>query len=221
MEKNSGHSYCEYFRYSIFMNNGDLSFRIKPFGTFGEKEDMFAMCSDRTGSDLRASCGPAASKADDMIFNRHYDHALRFSSNAGLRLHYDFSRECYTFTAGDTVSVSLLENVYAKKFGIPYRPINKKSTFSAPPAGWMTWYAVKFGACEEAVLENARLQRELFGDYGADTIWVDREWYHAALTDEHPSPMWISSIPIRKNIQTDLLMSRTVSAEKASFRPCG
>jgi len=43
----------------------------------------------------------------------------------------------------------------------------------------MTWYAVMFNGCESAVLENAQKQKELFADYGANSIWVDWEWYHS------------------------------------------
>lgn len=173
---------------TVFSPTDGEALRITGEISFGETDDVSAVCIGRQGDDLRASLGPAASKIDDAVFDRKHDRALRFSPEGRVRLRYDFSRECYTFAAEGTVTVSLLENVYADLFRIPYRPINRHSTFPTPPAGWMTWYAVKFGACEEAVLENARLQRELFGDYGANTVWVDWEWYHAALSDEHPSP---------------------------------
>ena len=42
----------------------------------------------------------------------------------------------------------------------------------------MTWYAVKFDACEEKVLKNAKWQAENLKDYGANSVWVDWEWCH-------------------------------------------
>ena len=42
----------------------------------------------------------------------------------------------------------------------------------------MTWYAVKFDASEKTVLENALFQKEHLKDFGANTVWVDWEWYH-------------------------------------------
>ena len=67
------------------------------------------------------------------------------------------------------------------QYHINYTPLNKNSTFSKPPVGWMTWYSVGFDACEETVLKNARWMSENLKKYGADCIWVDWEWCHKAL----------------------------------------
>ena len=91
------------------------------------------------------------------------------------------------------------ENVYTNRFHVKYKPINKNSTFPTPPAGWMTWYAVKFDACENAVLENTEKQKELFADYGANTVWVDWEWYHSGFDVEQGEPNihYFSPDPVR------------------------
>ena len=70
-------------------------------------------------------------------------------------------------------------------FAIKYRPINK-STFPEPPAGWMTWYAVKFDASEDVILKNAEIMRRRLFDFGANVLWVDWEWQHGVLTKEGP-----------------------------------
>ena len=68
--------------------------------------------------------------------------------------------------------------MYANKYKIDYAPINKNVTFKKPPVGWMTWYSVMFEASEETVLENTKWLSENLKKYGAETIWVDWEWYH-------------------------------------------
>ena len=81
-----------------------------------------------------------------------------------------------------SVSFYLIKDVFANKYDITYSAINKNATFKSPPMGWMTWYAVKFDACESVILENARWQSEHLKKYGANTVWVDWEWYHDTLT---------------------------------------
>lgn len=137
---------------------------------------------------MRCAYGPATSKIDDALFCRESDNALRFASNDGCRIRYDYDKKRYYFTAQSQLRIWVEENVLSSRFFVKYKPINKRNTFLTPPAGWMTWYAVMFGACEGAVLENATKQKELFGDYGANTIWVDWEWCHTKLNDENPSP---------------------------------
>lgn len=148
----------------------------------------FAMCLDRQGPDLRSACGPATSEIDDCLFDRNTDSMVQFSGSDSLRLNYDWHQGAYTFgltMAGDArFSAKVVENVYQTRFSIPYKPINKNSTFSAPPVGWMTWYAVKFDASEKTVLENARWQAENLGKYGANCVWVDWEWYHSSMKSE-------------------------------------
>ena len=154
------------------------------------KNATFAMCLGRQGADLRAACGPAAAEIDDCLFDRDTDSMVRFSGSGALRLSYDWGHGSYTFAAklavDESLHVQVVEEVYQRQFCIPYKPINKHSTFSAPPVGWMTWYAVKFGASERTVLENARWQAENLARYGANCIWVDWEWYHSSMKGEEP-----------------------------------
>ncbi len=165
---------------------------------FGDTSCLQAVCFERMGQDIRSAYGPAASKIDDALFHRETDCALHIESKKS-RIRYDFGKEAYCFTACTKLQIHVEEHVFANRFHIKYKGINKKNTFPTPPAGWMTWYAVKFDACETAVLENARKQQELFADYGANTIWVDWEWYHSAFNaeDDNPEIHYFSPDPVR------------------------
>ena len=59
----------------------------------------------------------------------------------------------------------------------------KLGGFSAPPVGWMTWYALWFGTTEEKALRNARGFMQAFGGRLAErpVFWVDWEWFHPQL----------------------------------------
>jgi len=170
---------------------------------FGKKESVEAVTFNRAGSDLRSSLGPGASKIDDALFNRDRDEALRMKSPK-FRLHYDFDAEVYGFTAQNEWSLTVEERVFETRYHVKYQRINKKNTFPTPPAGWMTWYAVKFDACEKAVLENTVKQKELFKDYGANTVWVDWEWYHSGFDLEEGDPEVHYFAPDRKKYPNGL-----------------
>ena len=149
------------------------------------------VCLDRRGMDLRAGLGPAASVADNALFDPETDAALEVRGPF-FRMRYDWKRRRFVHTmhtGGDDIvrgfSLRLLEEVYARKFGIPYAPMNKNTCFPKPSVGWMTWYAVQFDASEETVLENARFQKEHLAPYGANAIWVDWEWYHQDFSGTH------------------------------------
>ena len=165
---------------------------------FGQGDSVSAVSLDRTGSNLRSSYGPATSVIDDALFDREADRALRLLSDS-CRIKYDFRKQQYCFRARNHLSLWVEEHVFASRFSVKYKGINKKNTFPTPPAGWMTWYAVKFDACEEAVVQNAKKQKELFGDYGANTIWVDWEWYHSGFDVEEgvPGIHYFSPDPVR------------------------
>lgn len=154
---------------------------------FGCIKDLSSVSLNKEDTILRSSLGPAVSSFDNAIFNRKNDCALRFSSSEKFAISFDFEKDQYRFTANSNIQLWVEENVIANRFATNYSPINKNSTFS-PPAGWMTWYAVKFDACEQAVLENAQKLKELFSNYGANTVWVDWEWCHSALFDKEPNP---------------------------------
>lgn len=139
-------------------------------------DDTFSM-SINESSIVNVGYGPATSNKDNCLYNRDNDTALCIDGKFG----YDYERKCYTCTLTKDSFVSLKENVLADEYCFDYKKINKNSTFAKPPAGWMTWYATKFDACEGAVLDNVNWQKENLKDYGANVIWVDWEWYHDSL----------------------------------------
>lgn len=151
----------------------------------GKPEDVYPMSSQTKGSMLRAAVGPASSNKDDMLFDRLSDKALLLSGMENIRINYDWNKKKYTFKAesGDTLNgrkmgICVRSALLTNQYGIKYSPLNKDCTFRKPPAGWMTWYSVKFNACEEKVLKNAKWMSENLKEYGAEAVWVDWEWCH-------------------------------------------
>lgn len=149
------------------------------------------VCFDRRGMDLRAAYGPAASIVDNALFDYQTDSAIEVKGPS-FRMKYSWHKKHFSHTmqtGGDDVergfSLRLHENVYERKFGIPYAPMNHNTCYPSPPVGWMTWYAVQFDASEKIVLENARFQKEHLTPYGANTIWIDWEWYHQDFSGTH------------------------------------
>ncbi len=154
------------------------------------ERDTFSVNLDQRGPWLRSALGPACSAADNALFDRCTDKALEVRGEPSPRLQFCWERKGYDFRAFGKNSLHLFfsvqEDLYVRRFRLPYKPINKKNTFPEPPCGWMTWYAVQFRASEETVLENARWQKEHLADFGANTIWVDWEWYHASFDGVGP-----------------------------------
>ena len=154
------------------------------WGDHDQKETMAVNLNGATRS-LRSAYGPAASALDNALFDRDTDRAVVFGTSGKFRLRYDWQADCYAFSL-DTMgwdfarafSIRVERDVYARKFDIDYKKLNPNSTFRTPPVGWMTWYSVQFDAGEKTVLENTAWQKEHLKKYGADTIWVDWEWYH-------------------------------------------
>jgi hypothetical protein len=189
-----------------FACRGDLDIHVAGGLRWGEdmRRDTFAVSLDRQGPDLRCAHGPAASSVDRALFDRRRDAALELRTSSPARLSYDWEREAYRFrlnTAGQDYnkgfSLRVHEQVFARKFNVTYHPVNPRASFDGPPVGWMSWYAVQFDAGEEKVLENARWQAAHLRDYGANTIWVDWEWYHSnfagvgpdGIDTFHPDPV--------------------------------
>lgn len=147
-----------------------------------DSADVFAVSVDREVRDVRSGIGAAISTIDNAIYNRKTDTAVVVGEPKKTKLCYDRAKDEYSFEfmadADNEFSIGVKENILADKYHIKFSPINKNSTFKTPPVGWMTWYAVKFDASEETVLENAKFQAENLKDFGANTIWVDWEWYH-------------------------------------------
>ena len=157
------------------------------FAQLGEhcQRDIMAVNLKGAGRALRSAYGPAASIHDNALFDRDTDSAVVFETSGKFRLRYDWNADCYGFTVNTmgwdfarAFKVHVEKDVYARKFDIDYKKVNPNSTFRTPPVGWMTWYAVQFEAGEKTVLENTKWQEENLKKYGADTIWVDWEWYH-------------------------------------------
>lgn len=169
----------------------NCSVRFEGDLNWGDCENTYAAATNAKNGIFRSALGPAASKNDDMLFDRLTDHALIFQGDT--RITYDWEKKNYVFSAtigAEGFCVADKENLLSGIYNITYKPVNRNSTFSAPPVGFMTWYSVKFDACEEVVLRNARWLSENLKDYGANCIWLDWEWCHkdmAGLRDDGAS----------------------------------
>lgn len=147
--------------------------------------DIFPVCLFRKNNDFRCAVGKASTALDHAIYNRKFDYAISVGAPEQVEIFFNSNSNSYTFVTeislNENVQISFKENILANMYDITFSPINKNSTFSKVPVGWMTWYAVKFDASQEKVLTNALWQSQNLKDYGADTIWVDWEWYHNAM----------------------------------------
>lgn len=152
----------------------------------GSTEECFAINSKDTATEaIRCAIGPAVSLYDNAVYNKQTDSAFCVEGCHDFKMFYDWNSGEYKFkmsTMTEGVAEIILfkykENILANKYDIDFVPLKKRGKYDAPPAGWMTWYAVKFDASEEKVLSNARFQAEHLKDFGANTVWVDWEWYH-------------------------------------------
>jgi hypothetical protein len=159
---------------------------LLPWGEDPENS-TFGMRLNAEDHALRSGCGPAFSIHDDALFDRLTDRALEFFGSDKFRARYDWKASCYRFDYesgldfGRELFFKPHEQLYRRKYNIPYAPISKRHGFETPPVGWMTWYAVQFDACEKLVLENAKALAEKFGAFaGKLVLWVDWEWNHKA-----------------------------------------
>ena len=151
----------------------------------GSNEHIFPMSLSKNNEVVRSAIGPASSNKDNMLFDKLSDNGLVVDGADKLRIKYDWKKKSYTFRATTgarpsekVVHVYVKENILADLFHINYHALNRNRTFATPPMGWMTWYAVRFNACEEKVLKNAAWQAENLKKFGANVIWVDWEWCH-------------------------------------------
>lgn len=185
---------------------GTASVRFAGLTHWGDHDQQTTMAVNLQGAgrSLRSAYGPAASIFDNALFDRDTDSAVIFETAGEFRLRYDWERECYGFTL-DTKGwdfarafhVRVKKHVYEDAFDIDYKKLNPNTTFKTPPVGWMTWYSVQFDAGEKTVLENTAWQEKYLKPYGADTIWVDWEWYHRDFSSHgaddldmyHPDPV--------------------------------
>lgn len=192
--------------FGVGLRIGELGhYEIRLAGYINYGTDSYAINTRSSSSDaLRAAVGPAVSKYDNAIYDRITDSAFVIDGCRKLALGYDFENSRYTFTIA-TVSEGIAErmrfriekDVLANKYGIDYVPMKTRGGREVPTVGFMTWYSLKFGACESAVLENAEIMKRKLGAFGADTIWVDWEWCHRRYERErddgvdnlHPDPV--------------------------------
>lgn len=152
----------------------------------GSADESFALNSKETPSEvIRCAIGPAVSLYDNALYNKILDSICCIEGCRDFKLRYDWNEKSYKFTMStvtegiaETIYFKVKENALADKYDIDFVPLKKRGRYETLPSGWMTWYAVKFGASEEKVLENARFQAEHLKPFGADTVWVDWEWYH-------------------------------------------
>lgn len=174
----------EVSRNGIFIKKDDNIDMLALSGETNCGDDCIAMSTAQSKNIIRAAMGHTCSTTDNVLFNKHEDKALLIDGVCGKRFSFNNNKKQYEIHADfkDCIRISMAENIYSDKFDITFSPVNKNSTFSKSPTGWMTWYAVKFDASEKTVLENAKFQAEKLKDYGANAIWVDWEWYHKDLT---------------------------------------
>ena len=145
---------------------------------FADACDMLSMRLEKRSSALNCALGNAVSRCDNAVFDKGTDSAVVIDSKNAF-IGYDKKKNAYTLEGKADFRFNVVENVYSSKYHVPYGRMNKNNTFgNLPPVGWMSWYAVKFDASEKTVLENADFQSKYLKDYGANTIWVDWEWYH-------------------------------------------
>ena len=146
---------------------------------------VFAVKSDSCDRILRGVCGPGVPSSADMLYDRSSDSALCFENAGKLGLHFDWQTKKYRFdfTLSTRERFSFRERVCSDLFRIRHwQGVSDGHGFKTPPVGWMTWYSVRFDACEKVVLDNARKMKELFGEYVDKMIlWGDWEWCHRSL----------------------------------------
>ena len=147
-------------------------------------ENLNSMRLKKRSSVINCSLGNAASLYDNAVFDKQTDTAAVISSSKA-HIGFDNEKNLYTLHGKCDFCFEYVTDIYKNEFKINYAPINKNNTFgNLPPVGWMSWYAVKFDASEKTVTDNAVFQSEHLRDFGANTVWVDWEWYHKGFDEE-------------------------------------
>lgn len=181
---------------------GHYEIRTEGYITYGT--DSYAINTKSSSSDaLRSAVGPAVSKYDNAIYDRITDSAFVIDGCRKLAMGYDFENGRYTFALAtmsegnaERMRFRIEKDIIANKYGIDYEPMKQRGSIEAPTVGFMTWYSLKFGACESALLENSEIMKKKLGEFGASTVWVDWEWCHRRYERErddgvdnfHPDP---------------------------------
>lgn len=147
-------------------------------------DNTYPISTSENDGIIRCAVGPASSYKSDALFDRLSDTAIKFSGTKDKSITFDWKEKKYILSASiksntsDKLIISAENELLTNAFNINYLPMNKDRTFSLPPIGWMTWYAVKFDASEEKVLKNAKWMSENLKKFGANCVWVDWEWGH-------------------------------------------
>lgn len=151
---------------------------------FGDDSDLIAMRLEKKSSVINCVLGRGVMAGDNVVFDKNTDTAAHIESDS-VFIGFDAEKKAYTASGKGGLKFSVINNVYENKYRVPYGKMNKNNTFGAlPPVGWMTWYAVKFDAGEKTVTANTRFQQEHLKDFGANTVWVDWEWYHKGFDED-------------------------------------
>lgn len=142
-----------------------------------DPEAVFAVRADAPPEGLASASGGAVPEGADAVFDRRSDSLCRVGD---AELAFDPVTRRFSFSGGERLTLSVEPNFLATRYRIAYRPINPNCIFKTPPVGWMTWYAVKFGASDDVVMRNARGFMENFRGYTDEkpVMWVDWEWCH-------------------------------------------
>lgn len=152
-------------------------------GTLLWGEDARRVIAVRADEPCAGSCvtsGPCVPDGADALFDISSDALLALS---GATLECVPSAGRFAFAADGTVSFSARRAFLSRRYGIRSHAPREGGMFATPPVGWMTWYAVKFAANEQIVLENAKAFKEKFGGYTDEkpVLWVDWEWGHGKM----------------------------------------
>ena len=152
---------------------------------------------------LRSGVGTFAHPGCDTLFAAEKDAALTLHTLGKRSIAFDLKRKQYGFTFQTLhrdytthLHFDLQEDFYRRRFHVDYKPLGPAAR-KETPAGWMSWYAVRFDACEKVILENAKVQKAHLARYGANTVWVDWEWAHRDFTGlDHPGTDMFHPDPI-------------------------
>lgn len=141
---------------------------------------VIAVRADEPCAGPHVTSGPCVPNGADAVFDIPSDALIALR---GATLEYVPGAGRFTFAADGTVSFSARRAFLSKSYGIRSHAPREGGTFATPPVGWMTWYAVKFAANEQIILENAKAFKEKFGGYTEEkpVLWVDWEWGHGKM----------------------------------------
>ncbi len=169
-------------------------FEWQGISSFGENqaEDVLAVLRNPIDGVMNFTVGPAVPPCADALFNRKDDTQLCFSGDAGLCFDYDIG--AYRFTlASETIRLWVEKEIVSRSMCVRYNPI-RMPLGGVIPCGFMTWYALKWDTSEKTVVANIEAQSKLLKEYGANTVWIDWEWYHCEKNKAnnsdtfHPNP---------------------------------